>query len=107
MNTCHGLRYGLPEHAVERICAVFRAYPAIRRVVLYGSRAKGSYRPGSDIDLCIEAEGLGIAELLEIENRIDDLLLPWKVDIALWQKIGNPELLDRIDRFGVAFYERE
>ena len=44
--------------------------------VLYGSRALGTCRPGSDIDLCIEGESLGLTELLSIENRMDDLLLP-------------------------------
>jgi len=47
--------FGLPPHAMTKICTIFRKYPAIKRVVLYGSRAMGNYRPGSDIDLCIES----------------------------------------------------
>lgn len=95
---------GLPEYAVEKICGIFRDYPPIRRVILYGSRAMGTYRPGSDIDLCIEAESLGLTELLSIENRIDDLLLPWKVDLSLLHTIDNPALQDHIRRVGVTFY---
>jgi len=64
----------------------------------------GTYRPGSDIDLCIEAESLGLSELLSIENRIDDLLLPWKVDLSLLHTIDNPALQDHIRRVGVTFY---
>lgn len=95
---------GLPEHAVVKICGIFGDYPAIRRVILYGSRAMGTYRPGSDIDLCIEGESLGLTELLAIENRIDDLLLPWKVDLSLLHTIDNPALLDHVRRVGVVFY---
>jgi predicted nucleotidyltransferase len=95
---------GLPEHAVEKIRGIFRDYPTIRRVILYGSRAMGTYRPGSDIDLCIEGESLGLTELLALENRIDDLLLPWKVDLSLLHTIDNPALRDHIRRVGVTFY---
>jgi predicted nucleotidyltransferase len=97
---------GLPGHAVEKICAIFRDFSQIRRVVLYGSRALGTHRPGSDIDLCIEAESLGLTELLFIENRMDDLLLPWKLDLSLLHQIDNPALLDHIRRVGITFYER-
>jgi predicted nucleotidyltransferase len=97
---------GLPGHAVEKICGIFRDFSQIRRVVLYGSRALGTYRTGSDIDLCIEAESLGLTELLSIENRMDDLLLPWKLDLSLLHQIDNPALLDHIRRVGITFYER-
>jgi predicted nucleotidyltransferase len=98
---------GLPEQAVAKICGIFRQYPGIRQAILYGSRAMGSYRPGSDIDLCLEGESLGLTDLLSIENRIDDLLLPWKVDLSLQHKIDNPALRDHIRRVGVVFYRAE
>ncbi len=95
---------GLPESAVVKLCAIFSKYPQIDRVILYGSRALGSCRSGSDIDLTIETESMGLSELLAIENQIDDLLLPWKVDLSLRSKIDDPELLVHIDRVGVTFY---
>lgn len=99
-------RFGLPDDAVERLCAVFRAWPQICTVLLYGSRAKGTYRQGSDIDLTIEAEGLSLEQLLAIENQIDDLLLPWMVDLSIKARIDNPALLEHIERVGVPFYRR-
>lgn len=99
--------FGLPAEAVEKLRGVFQGWPQIQRVLLYGSRAKGSYRPGSDIDLTIEGEQLSLSQLLAIENQIDDLLLPWMVDLSLKHHIDNPALLDHIQRVGVSFYTRQ
>lgn len=99
-------RFGLPLHAVEKLCAVFRDCPQVERVILYGSRAKGNYRVGSDIDLTVEGEGLSLAQLLAMESQIDELLLPWMVDLSLKDRIDNPALLDHIARVGLPFYER-
>lgn len=99
-------RFGLPPHAVEKICSVFQAWPQVERVTLYGSRAKGSYRPESDIDLTIDGEGLALEQLLAMESQIDELLLPWMVDLSLRARIENPALLEHIARVGVPFYER-
>lgn len=99
--------FGLPAAAIAQLRAVFAGWPAISRVLLYGSRAKGNYRPGSDIDLTIEADGLSLVQLLAIENQIDDLLLPWMVDLSLREQIENPSLLEHIARVGVPFYVRD
>lgn len=96
--------FGLPLHTIENIRAVFRKYPGIKQVLLYGSRAMGTYRIGSDIDLCIEGE-VSYTQLLEIENKLDDLLLPWKIDLSLFSKIENPDLIQHISDVGVVFYQ--
>lgn len=96
--------YGLPNSAIEALHNIFHQYPEIDVVKLYGSRAKGNYRLGSDIDLCIQAPNLGLHDLFKIDNDIDDLLLPWKVDLSLWHQIDNHELLEHINRLGVYFY---
>jgi len=98
-------KIGLSEAALSAICGVFAGYPAIRRVLLYGSRAKGSYRPGSDIDLTVDGSGVTENERLEMESRLDDLLLPNKIDLSLVSSIKNPSLLDHIQRVGIVIYE--
>lgn len=98
-------RFGLPRGAVEKICKVFEQYPAIEQVILYGSRAQGRFRTGSDIDLCIEGIDLDVTDLLAIENQLDDLLLPWKIDLSLKQCIDNPLLLEHIQSVGIPFYQ--
>ncbi|MEA3544538.1 MAG: nucleotidyltransferase domain-containing protein, partial [Thermodesulfobacteriota bacterium] len=94
----------MPETAVQKICSIFSHYPEIEHVLLYGSRAMGTWRNGSDIDLCIVGEKLGFSEMLAIENEIDDLMLPWKVDLSLRHQLENSELLDHILRVGKVFY---
>ena len=98
-------RFGLQESTIARINSVFAHYPQIPQVRLYGSRAKGNYRNGSDIDLTIMGDALTYAQLLRIENEIDDLLLPYKVDLSLFRQIDNPALIDHIQRVGMVFYE--
>lgn len=95
--------YGLPAHAIAKLCKVFSQYPQITAVTLYGSRAKGNYRPGSDIDLTLIGEALDLPTLLAIENQLDDLLLPWSIDLSLCHHIDNSSLLEHIERVGVPF----
>lgn len=97
------LRYGLPESAIQKILGILSQYPEIEHVWLFGSRAKGNFRTGSDIDLCLEAPKLTLCKRLEIENRLDDLLLPWSIDLLPKHEIDNPALLEHIRRVGVVF----
>ncbi len=73
-------------------------------MVIYGSRAMGNFREGSDIDLVIKGEGLKMSDLLKIENEIDELLLPYKVDLSLYSQIENDELIEHIQRVGKSFF---
>ncbi|WP_408100408.1 nucleotidyltransferase domain-containing protein [Stutzerimonas sp. VN223-3] len=68
---------GLSNGDVQSIRRTLRHFPKISEAILYGSRAKGSYRPGSDIDLTLIGDELSYQELLDIELALDDLLLPY------------------------------
>ena len=85
------------------INSVFKKYPQIEKVILYGSRAKGNFRANSDIDLTLVAPALSLTDLLRIENELDDLLLPYKIDLSLQHQLDNQELIDHINRVGVEF----
>lgn len=97
-------RFGLPEETITRINAVLGDYPSIERAVLYGSRAKGNYKRGSDIDLTLVGPKITEAELLSLENRLDDLLLPYTFDISRFETLQNTQLIDHINRIGQDFY---
>lgn len=94
-------RFGLSKKTIEQLKSVFAQYPEISTIILYGSRAKGTHKPGSDIDLTLVSETLSHHQLLTIENQIDDLLLPYRVDLSLFRAIDNPDLIKHIQRVGV------
>ena len=94
----------MPSSSLEKINSIFRQHPQIDKVLLYGSRAIGNYRKGSDIDLCIESNSLDSTDLFSIETQLDDLLLPWKIDLSLKNSIDNVALLEHINKMGIVFF---
>lgn len=96
---------GLNESVRSRISGVLAQFPHVTRAVLYGSRALGRYRMGSDIDLVLMGE-IDTTQLNRIATALDDLLLPWEIDLSYHAAIENTDLLDHIDRAGVEFYSR-
>jgi len=102
------MKYGLQEATIQKICAVFVRYPQVEKAVLYGSRAKGSYRNGSDIDLTLlGGKDLTLDVMNKISNELDDLLLPYKIDLSIFHDISDPDVVEHIRRVGVMFYEKE
>ena len=91
---------GLNNSDIERIQHVFALYPQVEKVILYGSRAKGTYKPASDIDLTLVGTHLDLSIQQKIENELDDLLLPYKFDISIYHQILNKELVEHIERVG-------
>ena len=101
-------RFGLKELVIENIRGVFARYPQVERAVLYGSRAKGNFENGSDIDLTLfGGEDLMRKTLHRIMDELDDLLLPYTFDLSLFSQISDIDVLDHIRRIGVVFYERD
>jgi predicted nucleotidyltransferase len=98
--------YGLSDEVLARIVSVFSRQPEVDSVILYGSRAKGSHRPSSDIDLTMAGRNLSHDQLLTVELMLDDLLLPYKIDLSLYSQIDNSDLLAHIDRVGVSIFTR-
>lgn len=101
------MKFGLKETTIKKICDVFARYPQVEKAVLYGSRAKGSYKNGSDIDLTLlGGDGLTLKMLFRIMEEIDDLLLPYTIDLSIFQQISDPDVVKHIERVGVTFYEK-
>lgn len=98
------MKYGLKPHIIRRINHVFSSHPKIEQGILYGSRAKGNYRQGSDIDIALKGNRLDLTEQFRIENELDELLLPYKIDISIYHKIENKDLINHIDRAGKVLY---
>jgi predicted nucleotidyltransferase len=100
------MKYGLKPTVIEQINKVFAGHPEIKQVILYGSRAMGNYRNGSDIDMSLKGEGLTLPLLLKIESELEDLLLPYKIDLSIFHQLDNPDLVEHINRVGMEFYRR-
>jgi len=100
------MKYGLKEDEINAIQAVFSDFPQIEKVILYGSRAKGTYKIGSDIDITLIGNELDLTLLNTLELKLDDLYLPYKFDISILRQISNPDLVEHIERLGVDFYKR-
>jgi predicted nucleotidyltransferase len=95
---------GLDIADINRIKEVFKHFPEVEKVLLYGSRAMGRYKPASDIDLCLVGEKIDLSLLQQIEFELDDLMLPYKFDVSVHHKITNPDFKNHIDRVGREFY---
>lgn len=98
---------GLTKKEIESIVSVFSKHPQIDEVLLYGSRSKGDFKPASDIDLTIKGKNIDLILQSKIECDLDDLLLPYKFDISIYDRIANAELLDHIERVGKKLYEKK
>ena len=98
--------FGLPRRVLDSLCAVFASQPHVQRAMIYGSRAKGNYRPGSDIDVVLEAPTLTFTDLLRLKTSLDDLMLAYQIDLSVLHQIDNPALLDHIKRVGKPLWVR-
>ncbi len=101
------MKYGLSDSTIDKVNAVFASFPEVNKVILYGSRAKGSYKPGSDIDLSMVGEGLTSILCGTVTDKLDELLLPYMIDLSVFAELNHPELEAHIARVGVVFYERD
>ena len=100
------MKYGLAQEDIDKIQGVFIRYPVIEKAILYGSRAKGTFRNGSDIDLTLLGKGLTLSILFALENDLGDLMLPYKIDLSILQKIEDADLVGHIERVGVGFCQK-
>ena len=99
--------FGLPDTTLRTLRRILAESPAIDKAILYGSRALGNCRPGSDIDLTLIGTGLDLRSLGKITSVIEDSPIPYRVDLSLWEQINHAGLREHIERVGVVFYERD
>lgn len=100
------MRFGLTEPVIIKIQECFLHFPQVQTAILYGSRAKGTYKEGSDIDLTLKGEQINLKLIQQIETELDELLLPYQFDLSSYRQIDNKDLLEHIERVGQVFYER-
>ena len=100
-------KHGLAEKTVAQIAGVVERFPGVERAVLFGSRAKGVHKPGSDIDLALVGDTLDWRYLGRIDNALDDLLLPYRFSLVIYGKNLDPAVAAHIKRVGIVLFERD
>ena len=97
---------GLTDIELSKLNSVFSQYEDIEKVVLYGSRVKGTYKPFSDVDITLIGNTLTHNRRNQLSTDIDDLLLPYQFDISIFHTLKNPDLIDHIKRVGITIYHK-
>ena len=98
--------FGLTSRARDLLGSAFAAESRISRVLIYGSRAIGNFRRGSDIDIALDAPHMTYSDCLRFATTLDDLMLPWQIDLSILHQIDNPALLEHIARVGKPLWTR-
>ena len=101
------MNYGLSQSTIQKIRSVLSHYPQVEIAILYGSRAKCNYKNGSDIDLTLQGNAdLTLSVIYRILDDLDELLLPYTIDLSDLKDISDPDLIEHIQRVGVTFYDK-
>jgi predicted nucleotidyltransferase len=91
---------------LENIHKVFNSFENIEQVKVFGSRAKGIAKPGSDFDLAIFGNNISVTDLLELYQQFDNLDLPYRFDLVIYNQIENEAVRKHIDRVGKQIFKR-
>ncbi len=100
------MKFGLPDTAIEKINGAFESNSKVEEVIIFGSRAKGNFKEGSDIDLAVKGHNIAFKDILSLTGKLDDLNLPYKIDLLNYATINDKDVVEHIDRAGIEFYKR-
>lgn len=100
------MKFGLSNKSIQTIHDVFIKYPELEEAIIYGSRAKGNFKEGSDIDITLFGADLTFDILNKIASELDDSNSPYLFDISIFHKLNSPDLEEHIKRVGQTFYKK-
>lgn len=100
------MQFGLNDTELQALRTTLASIPEVEEAIIYGSRARGTNRVASDIDITLKGNALTYLQLALLDARIDDLCLPYFVDLSLFSMLKNPDLLESIDREGKVLYKK-
>ncbi len=98
--------FGLYPNSYKEIISILEKHESIEKVVIYGSRAKGNYREGSDIDFTLFGT-IECDELIQLKNEFEESYIPYLFDISIYKDLQSESLKEHIDRVGKIFYKRK
>jgi predicted nucleotidyltransferase len=100
-------QYGIPESDLEALISELIRNNKIKEIILFGSRAKGTFKNGSDIDIALKGSNLKLTDVLDASLAIEKLLLPYKLDLVIYNRIKEPALIDHINRVGIVLFKKD
>lgn len=100
------ISFGLNKDTIAKFKSILANHMSVEKAVLYGSRAKGTYKNSSDIDISLFGSEISLDILLRIETELDNLLLPYHVNLSIYDKVHNDELINHIDKVGKVLYTK-
>jgi len=99
-------KYGIPESDLDALLSELKKNSEINEIILFGSRAKGTFRNGSDIDIALKGRNLKLNDILDAISVVDKLLLPYKLDLIIYTRVNEPALIEHINRVGIILFKR-
>ena len=100
-------RFGLKTHCIKDIINILSLHNEVEEAIIFGSRAMGTYKNGSDIDIALKGGKINFDTLANIRLRLDELPYLYMYDIIDYKKVSNSALTAHIDELGIVFYKKE
>lgn len=97
--------FGLYPSSYKQILSIFQKHENIEKVIIYGSRAKGNYKEGSDIDFTLFGN-LNYDDLIKLKHEFEESTIPYLIDISIFSDLQSKSLIEHINRVGKIFYSR-
>jgi uncharacterized protein len=97
---------GIPDSDMKALISELKKNKKIGEIILFGSRAKGTYHNGSDIDIALKGNRINLKDILDASIEIEKLLLPYKLDLIIFNRIKEEALIDHINRVGIILFKR-
>lgn len=92
---------------IRSLSGIFEATPGVNEVIIFGSRAKGNFAEGSDIDLAIKGKTVQFDTVLSLMAKVEDLGMLYKIDLQDYHAIVDKDVLDHIHKVGKIFWRRK
>ena len=100
--------FGISEKSFQLIIDTLSEFDAVDSAVIFGSRAKGNFTKGSDVDIAVRGGNLQATVVMDISARLNEVIpIPYSIDVIASQFLENKNLIDHIERVGVVFYTKD
>jgi len=98
--------FGLLQSDIESIVSILQNENAIEEAIIFGSRAKGNFRNGSDVDIALKGNSVNHSTVVHVSYLLnEETIMPYRFDVVDYQTIHNKNLVEHIDRVGKVLYK--